>query len=88
MLDHQMNPDQMDSMALVESNRAHVRSGAVIRVSRHLGGIWPLFMGLLIIPAFVRDFFYDRVARSRYRWFGKRQTCRLPTPEEKSRFLD
>ncbi len=56
-------------------------------LARRLGGAWNLVGALRILPRFLRDGGYRLVARMRYRWFGKKETCRLPTAEERDRFL-
>jgi predicted DCC family thiol-disulfide oxidoreductase YuxK len=76
-----------DSFVLIEGNRFFVRSTAALRVLRELGGIWKLFYGFMIIPKPVRDFVYDRVAKSRYRIFGRRESCMIPTGDFVERFL-
>lgn len=63
------------------------RSTAALHVARHLGGAWPLAFGLIIVPRPLRDAVYDLVARKRYRWFGRRDTCMVPEPGTASRFL-
>lgn len=85
---HGKHPDVLDSMMLLEGERLTVKSTAVIRISKYLGGAWPLCMIFLIIPRFIRDFIYDIVAKNRYRWFGKYDTCRLPDPEFEDRFYN
>lgn len=80
------NPDALNSMMLLEGERLTVKSTAVIRISKYLGGAWPLCMIVLIIPPFIRDFIYDIIAKNRYHWFGKYDTCRLPDPELEDRF--
>jgi predicted DCC family thiol-disulfide oxidoreductase YuxK len=49
--------------------------------------LWKLFYVFILVPAFIRDFLYDIIAKNRYRWFGKRDVCRIPTPEEKNKFI-
>jgi predicted DCC family thiol-disulfide oxidoreductase YuxK len=85
----QMAPeDALDSVALVHATGTYRKSDAVWRILARLGGIWRLLAGLLrIVPRPVRNWGYDFVARHRYRWFGKKETCRLPTPSERERFL-
>ena len=78
----------MDSVILVEGDKCYIRSTAALRVIRMLHFPWYLGYVLIIFPNAWRDTVYDYVARNRYRWFGKRDTCRLPTPEERTRFLD
>jgi predicted DCC family thiol-disulfide oxidoreductase YuxK len=83
---HGKNPDMLDSIMLLEGGRLTAKSTAIIRISKYLGGAWPLCMIALIIPRFIRDFLYDIIAKNRYHWFGKYDTCRLPDPEFEDRF--
>lgn len=87
----QLSPNDvadLQSMLLVTEQGVYRRSAAVVRVLWLLGGIWWLLGWLLwIIPRPLRDVGYRLVARMRYRLFGKHETCRLPTPEERERFL-
>jgi len=82
-----LDPTDLDTMILVEGGRAHRKSGAALRVLRHLSGAWPLLSVLLLVPAPIRDWAYDRFAERRYRWFGRRDACVVPTPELQDRFL-
>ncbi len=77
----------VDTIALVEPGRVSHRSTAVLRIARRLPWPWRAGAALLVIPRPLRDALYRLLARYRYRWFGKRSTCRLPTPEEAARFL-
>ncbi len=78
----------LNTVVLVDHGGTHRRSDAIVRVLRHLGGRYRIVAGLLAaIPRPVRDFGYRIVAKSRYRVFGKKESCRLPTPEERGRFL-
>ncbi len=81
------NPEYLDSLVLVEEGQIYFRSTAVLRIAKRLPGFWPLLYGLVILPPFIRDGIYDWFGRNRYRWFGKKETCRLPTPEEKAKFI-
>jgi predicted DCC family thiol-disulfide oxidoreductase YuxK len=76
-----------DSVMLVEDGVVHSRSDAALRVARRLRFPWPLLYALVILPRPLRDSLYDFIARNRYRWFGKRETCMTPTPDLQSRFL-
>jgi predicted DCC family thiol-disulfide oxidoreductase YuxK len=78
----------IDSFVLSQGGRVHVRSGAAVRILMALGGPWRLAGALLAVPRPLRDRLYDFVARRRYRWFGRTDTCRIPTPELRARFLD
>jgi predicted DCC family thiol-disulfide oxidoreductase YuxK len=77
----------LDSIILIRGDKIYFKSRAALEISKNLSGFWPLFYTLILIPAFVRDPLYEWIARNRYKWFGKKSTCRLPTEEEKSKFL-
>lgn len=76
-----------DSVILVEGGALYEHSDAALRVARRLGGVWSLLYALVVVPRFVRDAVYRFIARNRYRWFGRTETCRIPTPELRARFL-
>jgi predicted DCC family thiol-disulfide oxidoreductase YuxK len=80
--------DYLNTIVLTDGDNASLRSDAVLLILKHLGGFWALGYGFIIVPAFIRNFVYNIVAKNRYRWFGKRDTCRVPTPELKNRFLE
>ncbi len=77
----------LDSLIVVEEGRWYKESDAVLRIVRILGGPWRALGIFRLIPRPLRDRAYRIVARNRYRWFGRRETCWLPTPELRSRFL-
>jgi predicted DCC family thiol-disulfide oxidoreductase YuxK len=77
-----------DSMVLIQDGRIFMRSDAALRIARQLGGGYPLLYPLILLPRWIRDRVYDWVARNRYRWFGKRESCMIPTPELRRKFLD
>lgn len=83
-----LDADQLASVILIEKGRIYTQSSAALRLCRHLDGFWKLGYGLMIVPKFIRDFFYNIIARNRYKWFGKKESCMIPTPEQRSRFLD
>jgi len=78
---------QIDSVVFLENGRFYQKSAAALRIIRRLAGAWPLLYGFMILPAFLRDWLYTFVARNRYRWFGQQESCMLPTPELRTRFL-
>jgi predicted DCC family thiol-disulfide oxidoreductase YuxK len=80
-------PGPPDSLLLLEDGRVYERSEAALRIARRLSGAWKLLYALRVVPRPLRDAVYRWVARHRYAWFGQRAVCRLPTPEEASRFL-
>lgn len=78
----------LSSMVLTCDHRIYRKSAAVVGVLWRLGGMWKLLAALLwIIPAPIRNGGYSVIAKNRFRWFGKHETCRIPTPEEAARFL-
>ena len=85
---HGLSTDTLDTVVMIENNKAYTRSDVGIKMTPHLGSLWPLLYGLIIIPKPIRDWVYDLIAKNRYRWFGKKETCMIPAPEWKERFLD
>lgn len=77
-----------DSLVYWDNGDIYFRSTAVLYILRDIGGFWSLFSVGLILPSGFRDAIYNYIAKNRYRWFGKRETCRVPTAEERARFLD
>ena len=86
-LTQQYGLENEDTVVLVADGRCYVRSTAALRIARRLDGAWPLLAALLVVPASLRDAAYRFIARHRYRWFGTRDACRVPTPELRRRFL-
>lgn len=82
-----LQDDALESVVLIEGGEAYRRSTAALQIARHLEPPWPLFYVLLAVPLPIREAVYKWVATNRYRWFGKRDQCRVPTPEFRSRFL-
>ncbi|MDF2903921.1 MAG: hypothetical protein K0S25_1559 [Bacillus sp. (in: firmicutes)] len=78
----------INSIVLIENEKSYLKSSAALRISMKLNWPWKLFGIFLLIPRFIRDFFYDIVAKNRYRWFGRQENCMLPSPNLKERFLD
>lgn len=79
--------DYMDTVVLQEEGKVYLRSAAALRILKHLGGIYSIAYIFIIIPEFVRDFIYNVIAKNRYRWFGKQDACRIPSPDLKAKFL-
>ena len=82
-----MDGKDLKSLVLVEEGEVYLRSEAALRAARHLRGKWKLANNLRILPRFIRDAVYDFIAANRYRWFGKKESCPLPSPEERAKFL-
>lgn len=80
--------ENLDSIVYIEDNRYYKKSAAALQICRNLNGASRLFVLFKIVPTPIRDFFYDIIAHNRYKWFGKKDTCSIPSPEIRSRFLE
>lgn len=78
----------LSSMIYYSNGKISYRTRAILNLLWDMGGWWTLTVLFRIIPPFIRDFFYNIMAASRYKWFGKKESCRIPTVEERERFLD
>jgi predicted DCC family thiol-disulfide oxidoreductase YuxK len=83
----EVDPLALDSLVLVEGAASYVRSDAALRIVCRLGGLWPLLGVLTLVPRSLRDWAYDVIARNRLRWFGRADSCLVPTPALRERFL-
>jgi predicted DCC family thiol-disulfide oxidoreductase YuxK len=81
-------PEDLDSFIYLEGNKVFDKSTAVLKVCKGLKGLWKLCYIFIVIPKPLRDVIYKWIARNRYKWFGKRDSCMIPTPEQRNRFLD
>lgn len=79
--------DAIDSVILIEDEKVYTHSTAALRIARRLSGMWPMLYGFIVLPATIRDAVYKLFARYRYRFFGKKDQCMMPTPEIRARFL-
>jgi predicted DCC family thiol-disulfide oxidoreductase YuxK len=84
---YDIHSDKTDSIILIENSKVYYRSDAALKIARKLKGVWKLFYAAIIIPPFIRNFFYDLVAKNRYRWFGKRDICFVPDQDIRNRFI-
>ena len=84
-----IDTDKVDSIILIPDNDTYYsKSTAALRVAKHLGFPTSWLFPLLIFPAFMRNWVYDYIARNRYKWYGKKEACMIPTPKLKAKFLD
>ena len=84
-----INPIHTDSIVLYEPGISYYyKSTAALEIAKGLSGIFTLATIFKILPAGIRDFVYDYVAKHRYKWYGKKESCMIPTPELKSKFLE
>lgn len=84
---HGLDSEHFDTVVLAVGENIFLRSDAPLEIARRLGGAWQLLYGFKIVPRPLRDALYNFVARNRYRWFGRQESCMLPRPEWKARFL-
>ncbi|MEO0900186.1 MAG: DCC1-like thiol-disulfide oxidoreductase family protein [Bacteroidota bacterium] len=85
--EHDIDLEDVGTLYLYENGKLYDRSTAALRIAKRLS--FPFFLAypLILLPKFIRDAGYNLIARNRYKWFGKKETCRIPTPEERVRFL-
>ena len=87
LTEYELPVNEMESIVFIEQGKAYMQSTAALRICRYLRGLWPLCYGFIIVPKFIRDGIYNWIAKNRYKWFGIRKECMIPTPEMKTRFL-
>ena len=80
-------PMKIDTIILIMNEKIFTKSSAALQIAKNLDGFWKVIYILSIIPAPIRDITYDFIARNRYKWFGKRESCRIPTDQNIDRFL-
>lgn len=81
-------PPNINSLILLEENHYYTKSTAALRICKNLRGYWRFLKIFTFVPVSLRDFIYDFVAKNRYKWFGKTESCSLPSPQMKKRFLE
>ena len=78
----------IDSVVLIENDQAYTKSTAALRIAKRLYRLWPLCYLLIVVPKPFRDSVYELIARNRYKWFGKKDICKLPSEKDRARFLN
>ena len=82
-----LSTSQFNSFIYIEDGKVFTQSTAALRVCKNLSALWPLLYGFIMVPEFIRDGIYKWIAKNRYKWFGKKDQCMIPSPEVRSRFL-
>ncbi|MFT4698460.1 MAG: putative DCC family thiol-disulfide oxidoreductase YuxK [Flavobacteriaceae bacterium] len=82
-----IDPSQTDSIILIDGDKHYIKSTAALNVTKPLKGGYPLLYAFIIVPKFIRNWVYDVIAKNRYKWYGEKESCMIPTPELKSKFL-
>ncbi|HWA33415.1 MAG TPA: thiol-disulfide oxidoreductase DCC family protein [Cyclobacteriaceae bacterium] len=84
---HDFLTSDLSTVILLENEKLYYQSTAVLRILRMLGGVWSLMYVFIVLPKPLRDFMYNLIARHRYKLFGRQDTCMIPTPELKAKFV-
>ncbi len=87
LLQHNAKKKSLKSIVLIEDDKTYKKSTAVLKIVRKLNAPWNLFYVFIVIPVIIRDFFYDLIAKHRYKWFGKKDECTVIIGENKNRFI-
>jgi len=85
---HGLSQKQFNSFVLIENDKAYTKSTAALRVAKKLNGPVKISFVFIIVPYFIRDWVYEFIAANRYKWFGKQESCMVPSPNLKQRFLN
>lgn len=79
-------PNTLNSFILFKDQQIYTHSTGALMVAKQLSGAWPLLYAFIIIPPFIRNAVYQFIANNRYKWFGKKESCAIPSPELKALF--
>jgi len=85
--ENDLSTEEFNSIILVDGENFYTRSDAALRIGKELKGVYKLSGVLFIFPKFIRNAVYDLISRNRYKWFGKQESCWLPTPELQQKFI-
>ncbi|TQR21565.1 thiol-disulfide oxidoreductase DCC family protein [Psychrobacillus vulpis] len=80
-------PEKLDGVIVIENNKVYDSSDAALVICKNLKGMWKVFYPFIVIPKYISDIMYKLVAKNRYKWFGKKDSCTIPSPEIRNRFL-
>ena len=83
---HRINSKDTDSIILIDNDNYYIKSSAALYIAKNLSGAYPLLFCFMLVPKFMRNWVYDFVAKNRYKWYGKKESCMIPTPELKDKF--
>lgn len=82
-----LDSENLKTIILIEDGKYYTKTTAALRIVKHLKGSWRFSYVFIIVPSFIRNIAYNIIAKYRYKWFGKRDTCRIPSPEERDKFI-
>jgi len=83
-----LSTSDINTLVLLDCGKIYTRSTGALRVAKKLSGAWSLMYAFSIIPSFIRDIVYNFIAKNRYKWFGKKEACWVPTPALKDLFIE
>lgn len=86
--EYDLPTEDFESFVYISQGKVYQKSTAALQIAKKLNGAWKMLYAFVVIPGFVRNAVYTLIARNRYKWFGKKEACRIPSPEERARFLD
>lgn len=86
--ENNLDAENFESMIYIEDEKIYTKSSAPLKISKHLDGIISILSIFIVVPKPIRDFVYNFIAKNRYNWFGKNDSCWIPTKELNARFLD
>jgi predicted DCC family thiol-disulfide oxidoreductase YuxK len=87
LLQYNLPADVMNTFIFINNGKAYTKSTAALKVSKYLGGLWPFLYSFIVVPKFIRDAVYNFIAKNRYKWFGMKQECMIPSADIRKRFL-
>ena len=88
LIKYALPTDNFNSFVLILNGKAYTKSTAALSVAKMLSGPIKLLYGFIVVPAFIRNGVYNVIANNRYKWFGKKESCMLPSPDVAARFLN
>jgi predicted DCC family thiol-disulfide oxidoreductase YuxK len=84
---YNLDSGNLKSVILVDKGKIYTKTTAALRIAKQLSGAWPALYVFIIVPAPIRDVVYNIIAKYRYKWWGERDACMIPTPEIRKKFL-
>jgi predicted DCC family thiol-disulfide oxidoreductase YuxK len=84
---YNLDSGNLKSVILVDKGKIYTKTTAALRIAKQLSGAWPALYVFIIVPAPIRDVIYNIIAKNRYKWWGEKESCMIPTPDVRKKFL-
>lgn len=84
---YNLDSGNLKSVILVDKGKIYTKTTAALRIAKQLSGAWPVLYVFIIVPPPIRDVVYNIIAKYRYKWWGEREACMIPTQEIRKKFL-